>query len=58
LKGKVNRDRVFGYIDQENTPRPLLYQLHVLKEVRFKTVEILHKNSVFAAFGAIKQQAS
>ena len=58
LKGEAYRETVYGYIEQEDTPRPLLWQLHLLKEVGFKTVEILHKNSVFAAFGAIKTQAS
>ena len=54
LKGEAYRDTVYGYIEQEDTPRPLLCQLHLLKEVGFTTVEILHKNSVFAAFGAIR----
>ncbi len=58
LKGESYRDTVYGYIEQEDTPRPLLWQLHLLKEVGFKTVEILHKNSIFAAFGGIKSQAS
>jgi tRNA (cmo5U34)-methyltransferase len=54
LKGEAYRDQAYGYIEQEGTPRPLLYQLHLLKEVGFTTVEILHKTSVFAAFGGIK----
>jgi tRNA (cmo5U34)-methyltransferase len=54
LKGEAYRDQVFGYIEQEDTPRPLLYQLHLLKQVGFRSVEVLHKNSVFAAFGGIK----
>ncbi len=54
LKGEAYRDQVFGYIEQEDTPRPLLYQLHLLKQVGFRTVEVLHKNAMFAAFGAIK----
>ena len=54
LKGEAYRDTVYSYIEQEDTPRQLMYQLHVLKEVGFKTVEVLHKNSVFAAFGAIR----
>jgi tRNA (cmo5U34)-methyltransferase len=58
LKGEAYRDQVFGYIEQEDTPRPLLFQLHLLKDVGFSRVEILHKNSCFAAFGAIKSQAS
>ncbi len=54
LKGEAYRDQVFGYVEQEDTPRPLLYQLHLLKQVGFRTVEVLHKNAVFAAFGGIK----
>ncbi len=54
LKGETYRDQVFGYIEQEDTPRPLLYQLHLLKQVGFCSVEVLHKNVVFAAFGGIK----
>ncbi len=54
LKGEAYRDQVFGYIEQEDTPRPLLYQLHLLKQVGFRSVDVLHKNAVFAAFGGIK----
>lgn len=54
LKGSEYRDHVFAYIEQEDTPRPLPFQLDLLREVGFREVEILHKNSCFAAFGAIK----
>jgi tRNA (cmo5U34)-methyltransferase len=54
LKGEAYRDQVFGYIEQEDTPRPLLYQLHLLKTVGFRSIEVLHKNAMFAAFGGIK----
>jgi tRNA (cmo5U34)-methyltransferase len=54
LKGAAYRDQVFGYIEQEDTPRPLLYQLHLLKQIGFRSVEVLHKNAMFAAFGGIK----
>jgi tRNA (cmo5U34)-methyltransferase len=54
LKGENYRENVFGYIEQEDTPRPLMFQLDMLRSVGFREVEILHKNSVFAAFGAIK----
>ena len=54
LKGEAYRDQVFAYIEQEDTPRPLLYQVHLLKQVGFRTVEVLHKNAAFAAFGGIK----
>ena len=54
LGGVDYRSKVFGYIEQEDTPRPLMFQLDLLRAVGFSKVEILHKNSVFAAFGAIK----
>ncbi len=54
LKGEAYRDHVFAYIEQEDTPRPLLYQLHLLKQVGVRSVEVLHKNMMFAAFGGIK----
>ena len=54
LKGPSYRDQVFAYIEKEDTPRPLMYQVDLLRAVGFREVEILHKNSVFAAFGGIK----
>jgi tRNA (cmo5U34)-methyltransferase len=56
LKDADYRDHVFAYVSQEDTPRPLMYQLDLLREVGFKKIEILHKNSCFAAFGAIKEK--
>ena len=47
-------EQVFECVEQEDTPRPLLYQIDLLRRVGFRTVEVLHKNSCFAAFGAIK----
>lgn len=52
--GPAYRDRVFGYIEQEDSPRPVTYQLDLLRRVGFRQVDILHKNGPFAAFGAIK----
>jgi tRNA (cmo5U34)-methyltransferase len=54
LKDQPFRDHVFSYIEREDTPRPLIYQLDLLRQVGFETVEILHKNSCFCAFGAVK----
>ena len=54
LKGPEYREDVFNYIAKEDTPRPLGYQLDLLRSVGFRTVEVLHKNSCFAAFGAVK----
>jgi tRNA (cmo5U34)-methyltransferase len=54
FKGDSYRDDVFRYVEREDTPRPLMYQLDLLRKVGFREVEILHKNSCFAAFGALK----
>lgn len=54
LGGQEHRDRVFSYVDQEDSPRPVTYQLDLLRRVGFAKVELLHKNGCFAAFGAIK----
>lgn len=53
--GGVNyREKVFAYIDKEDSPRPVTYQLELLRKSGFHSVELLHKNSCFAAFGALK----
>ncbi len=54
LKDEAYRDHVFAYVAQEDSPRPLLFQIDKLREVGFKQVDILHKNSCFAAFGGMK----
>jgi len=54
LKGEAYRDDVFAYVEKEDTPRPLLFQLDLLRQVGFAQVEVLHKNVCFAAFGAVK----
>jgi tRNA (cmo5U34)-methyltransferase len=54
LKDAVYRDHVFAYVEKEDTPRPLLFQLDLLRQVGFAQVEVLHKNVCFAAFGAVK----
>jgi len=55
LGGTAYREKVFAYIDKEDTPRPVTYQLDLLRKVGFSEVDILHKNSCFVAFGAIKR---
>jgi tRNA (cmo5U34)-methyltransferase len=54
LKDECYRDHVFAYVEKEDTPRPLLFQLDLLRQVGFWQVEVLHKNVCFAAFGAVK----
>ncbi len=58
FKDGAFRRLVFGYIEREDTPRPLICQLDLLREVGFEKIEILHKNNLFAAFGAIKNETN
>lgn len=48
------QQKVFDYIEKEDTPRSMVYQLDLMKKVGFSSVEILHKNACFGAFGGIK----
>lgn len=53
--GGINyREKVFEYIEVEDSPRSLSYQMELMKKVGFTTVDVLHKNSCFAAFVGIK----
>lgn len=52
--GVAYRNHALKYIEKEDSPRSLNYQLGLLKRVGFQHVEILHKNLCFAAFGALK----
>jgi tRNA (cmo5U34)-methyltransferase len=54
LGGEEARDRVFKEIAEQDTPRSLVFQVRLLREVGFDSVEILHKNTCFATFGALK----
>lgn len=54
LKDAEYRDHVFAYIEKEDSPKPLMFQIDCLREVGFRQVEVLHKNSCFAAFGGLK----
>jgi tRNA (cmo5U34)-methyltransferase len=55
LNDEKYRDHVFAYVAKEDTPRPLMFQLDLLRQVGFRQVEVLHKNVCFAAFGALKR---
>jgi tRNA (cmo5U34)-methyltransferase len=54
LGGPEYQEKVLDYVAHEDTPRSVNFQMDLLKKVGFKDVEILHKNSYFAAFGGIK----
>jgi len=52
--GDAHRDRVFAYIEQEDTPTPLTYQLELLRRAGFGRIDVLHKHACFAAYGAVR----
>lgn len=54
LKDEAYQRQVFGWMEDEDTPRPLTFQLDMLRAVGFRETDILHKNACFAAFGARK----
>lgn len=54
LGGEEYQQKVFDYIEKEDTPRSMTYQLGLMKKVGFSSVEILHKNACFGAFAGIK----
>ena len=52
--GKDYKTKVFEYIEKEDSPRSLIYQLDLMKKVGFRSIEILHKNICFASYGGVK----
>ena len=51
FKGEAYRDEVLAYVEREDTPRSLTYQVELLRKSGFVRVDVLHKNNCFAAFG-------
>jgi tRNA (cmo5U34)-methyltransferase len=54
LGGDEYRDKVFSHIDEEDSPRSLPFQLDLLKSSGFSRYDVLHRNSVFACYFAVK----
>lgn len=52
--GEALRDKVFTYVEYEDTPQTLANQLLWMHEAGFGQLEVLHKRTCFAAFGGIK----
>ncbi len=55
LGGQKYMEEVVSYIEKEDSPRSLTYQLNLLQKVGFNDVEVIYKNGCFAAFGARKR---
>lgn len=54
VKDETYRDQVFAYVEKEDTPRPLTYQLELMRQVGFVNPDILHVNMRFGSFGGMK----
>lgn len=54
LRNESYRDLVFDYIEKEDSPRSLMFQIDLLRQVGFSKVDILHKNLCFGSFVAFK----
>jgi len=54
LKDEAYRDHVLAYVEKEDTPRPLVFQLELMRRVGFERVDVLHKHGRFGSFGGVK----
>lgn len=54
VKDQAYRDHVYDYVEREDTPRPLIWQLELLREIGFVDMDVLHVNMRFASFGGRK----
>lgn len=48
--GESCREQVFSCIEKEDSPRPVTYQLDLLRRVGFAQVELLHKKQLLRRF--------
>jgi tRNA (cmo5U34)-methyltransferase len=53
MKGDEYRDKVLAYVEYEDSPRSVAFQLHHLRAAGFQA-DVIHKNGCFAAIGAYK----
>ncbi|MEM9251927.1 MAG: class I SAM-dependent methyltransferase [Planctomycetota bacterium] len=54
VDGVAYRDRVMAYVDREDSPRPLGYQVGLLRDAGFAEVDVLSVDVRFAVFGGVK----
>ncbi len=45
---------VFAYVEEEDSPKPLPYQMECMRAAGFTGIDVLHKNGPFAAFGGCR----
>lgn len=58
FKGKTHCNHEFACTEQEDTPQSLTEQLDWLRQAGFESLDVLHKNSSFAAFAAVKSRGA
>lgn len=54
LGGAEYAQKVFDYIEKEDSPESLTFQLELLRQVGFKETSVLHFNTCFATYCAVK----
>jgi tRNA (cmo5U34)-methyltransferase len=54
MGGAEYRDLVLAYIEVEDSPRSIPFQLELLRQTGFRDYDLLHRNSLFAAYYARK----
>lgn len=54
VKDEAYRDQVLAYVEKEDTPRSLTYQLDLMRQIGFRNPDVLHVNMRFGSFGGIK----
>lgn len=54
LGGAECREKVFAYIEKEDSPRSLPYQLALIRQTGFTAVDVLHRNGMFGCYLAQK----
>jgi tRNA (cmo5U34)-methyltransferase len=54
LGGAEYRAKVLDYVDAEDSPRSLRFQFDLLRGEGFRSYDVLHRNSVFGAYYALK----
>lgn len=56
VKDEAYRDHVMAYVEKEDTPRSLTFQMSLLQDVGFTHIDVLLKRSKFASFGGRKER--
>jgi tRNA (cmo5U34)-methyltransferase len=54
IGGADYRDKVMAYVDKEDSPRPLIFQLDLLKTTGFSRWDVLHRNGLCACYVGAK----